>query len=217
MKDSVLCKKFKYTYSNAVLYLIAANVLVFFLCNFVNLRIYGIPLEYWMCMYPPMIQMGWVWQFVTYMFVHTDTLHLLFNMYALFMFGTFIETRLGTKEFLLFYFVCGVLGGVISYFIYLLTGVNSFILGASGAIYAILFLTAISAPGMRVMLFFFIPMKLSLAVLVFIAIEVAEQVFGANQGVAHLVHLSSIAVAYIYCLVRFRISPFKVLKETVFS
>lgn len=218
MRDSFLSKKFKYTFQNAVLYIIGANVLVFFLCNYVRLRIYGIPLEYWMLMYPPMIQSGFVWQFVTYMFVHTDPLHLLFNMYALFTFGTFVETRIGTKEFLLFYFTCGVLGGVISYFVYILTGQQySMVLGASGAVYAVLFLTAITAPTTRVLLFFFIPMKLGLAVLVFLVIEIVEQVFGTNVGVAHLVHLFSVLVAYIYCLVRFRISPFKVLKETIFS
>ena len=217
MRDTFLSKKFKYTFHNSVLYLIGINVLVYFLCNYLNVRIYGIPLEFWMLMYPPMIQSGFVWQFVTYMFVHTDPLHLLFNMYALFTFGTFIETRLGTKEFLLYYFVCGVLGGIISYFLYVLTGNgNSMILGASGAVYAVLFLTAISAPNTRVLLFFFIPMKMPVAVMTFIVIEVVSQITGTAADIADLVHLSGLTFAWIYCLVRFRISPWKVFKESSF-
>lgn len=218
MKDSFINRKFTYKYSNAVLYLIAVNVIIFFLSNFVDLRIMGLNIRYWMFLYPPMIRSGFIWQFVTYMFIHTDAIHLLFNMYALYMFGTFVEARIGSKEFVLYYFICGVLGGVISYFINCYTGqFNTAILGASGAVYAVMFLTAITAPTARVLMFFFIPMKLAFAVLVFLIIEIVEQVFGSSEGIAHLVHLSSVLIGYLYCLIRFRISPYKVLKESLIS
>ena len=48
------------------------------------------------------------YQFVTYMFMHSDISHLFFNMLALYMFGGLLEKTWGSKRFLIFYFVCGV-------------------------------------------------------------------------------------------------------------
>lgn len=216
MTNNFLNKKFRYSYNNAVAYLIGINFLVFIAVSYVRPVISGIPLVYWLSLVPPFIRQGYVWQFVTYMFVHMEFLHLFFNMYALFMFGTMLERAIGTKEFLLFYFLTGTLGGVISYFIYLISGTSMLaVMGASGAVYAMLFLTSVMYPQGRILLFFVIPMRLPVAVMVFIAIEVLSQVGLSGTGVAHLVHLAGIAVAWIYCLVRFRISPFKVWRDAL--
>ena len=108
------------------------------------------------------------------------------------------------------------MGGVVSYVFYLLQGaLAAVIIGASGSIYALLFLAAVLFPQARVLLFFFIPMKMPIAVMVFIAIELFDQIVGLNGGVAHLIHLSSIAVAWLYCLVRFRLNPIQVWKENL--
>lgn len=216
LKDGLLNKKFKYTYSNAAMYLVMVNVLVYMLVNYANIRIKGLPLIYWLGLIPGCVNMGWVWQFFTYMFVHSSFSHLLFNMLGLIMFGQLLERAVGTREFLLFYFVCGVLGGIISYLFYMLQGMlAAVIIGASGSIYALLFLAAVLFPQARVFLFFFIPMKMPIAVMVFIAIELFYQIVGLNGGVAHLIHLSSIAVAWLYCLVRFRLNPIQVWKENL--
>ena len=115
MKDSFLNKKFKYTYSNACIYIVLINVLVFMLTNYTNIAFKGLPLVYWISLVPSFVNRGWIWQFVTYMFVHGSMWHLFFNMFALIMFGRTLERSLGTREFLLFYFLCGILGGVVSY------------------------------------------------------------------------------------------------------
>ncbi|MGX8686097.1 MAG: rhomboid family intramembrane serine protease, partial [Spirochaetales bacterium] len=112
MKDNIFNKKFGYVYRNAVAYLIAINFFVYIAINYIKPVISGIPLVYWLSLVPVFIRQGYVWQFFTYMFVHMEFFHLFFNMYALFMFGTMLERAIGTKEFLLFYFVTGVLGGV---------------------------------------------------------------------------------------------------------
>jgi len=49
-----------------------------------------------------------VWQVVTHMFMHGGFMHILFNMYALWAFGSPIEQMLGQKKFLFFYFSCGI-------------------------------------------------------------------------------------------------------------
>jgi len=216
LKNSFLNKKFKYTYSNASMYLVLINVLVYIAINYANIRINGLPLIYWMALIPGCVNMGWVWQFVTYMFVHSSFSHLLFNMLALIMFGQLVEREVGTREFLLFYFVCGILGGVISYIFYILQGtLSAVIVGASGSIYALLFLSAVLFPQARVLFFFILPMRMPIAVMIFIALEIFDQVMGLQGGVAHLIHLSSIAVAWLYCLVRFRLNPIKIWKESL--
>ncbi len=216
MKDSILNKKFKYTYSNACIYLVILNVMVFMLTNYTRISFKGLPLVYWLSLIPGFINRGWIWQFVTYMFVHGSFMHLFFNMFALIMFGRILERALGTREFLLFYFVCGILGGVVSYLFYLIQGTYGVaVMGASGAIYALLFLSAVLFPTARILLFYFIPMKMPYAVLFYIAIEVLSQVFGLANGVAHLIHLSCIAIAWLYVVLRFRLNPIKIWKENL--
>ncbi len=61
-----------------------------------------------------------IWQYVSHMFMHGSLMHLIFNMYALFMFGTALENVLGRVRFLIFYFVCGI-GAALIY-----NGVNHF-------------------------------------------------------------------------------------------
>ena len=213
LKNSFLNKKFKYTYSNAVMYLILINILVYLVVKS-NYPIKGLPIIYYLGLVPGCVNMGWVWQFFTYMFVHSSFTHLLFNMLGLYMFGTILERELGTREFLLFYFVCGVLGGVISYVFYLLQGQYMVVIvGASGSLYAMLLLTAVFFPNARVLLFFFIPMRMPYAVMLYIAIELFDQIVGLNGGVAHLIHLSSIAIAWLYCIIRFRMNPIKIWKN----
>jgi membrane associated rhomboid family serine protease len=214
VKNNFLNKKFKYTYSNAVSYLILINIVVYMLVNYSNFRINGYPLVLCLGLVPGCINMGWVWQFFTYLFVHNSFTHLFFNMFGLYIFGKTIERELGTREFLLFYFVCGVLGGVISYFFYLLQGSYAVIVvGASGSLYALLLLSAVLFPYAKVLLFFFIPLRMPYAVMLYIAIELFDQVVGLNGGVAHLIHLSSIAIAWLYCLIRFRMNPIKIWRS----
>lgn len=217
MKDSFLNKKFKYTYSNATLYLVVINVLVFIATASNRISFRGIPLFYWLSLVPGFVNMGWVWQLVTYMFVHGSISHLFFNMLALFMFGRLLERTLGTREFLLFYFVCGIMGGVVHYLYYALQGavIGVPVMGASGAIYALLFLCAVMFPNAQILLFFFIPMKMPYAVMVFVAIEIFFHIFGIANGVAHLLHLSCILFAWIYVMVRFRVNPIKVWKDNL--
>ena len=216
MRDSFLNKKFKYTYSNAAIYIVLINVLVFFAVNYTNIAFKGVRLIYWLSLIPGCINMGWVWQFLTYMFVHGSVWHLFFNMFALIMFGRTLERFLGTREFVLFYFLCGILGGVISYVFYVVQGVTGIaVMGASGSIYALLFLCAVLFPSARLLLFFFIPVKMPYAVMIYIAIEIFSQVYGVANGVTHLIHLSCILIAWLYVWLRFRLNPIKVWRENL--
>ena len=233
MKDNFLNRKFKYTYSNVCMYIILANVLVFLATQYLNISFMGLSLKGWLGMIPSLVTKGWVWQLFTYMFVHDSITHLFFNMFALLMFGRALEHFLGTREFLLFYFLCGFLCGLISYGFYMIQGQPTFLIeggrimylvgtgtpvlvvGASGCIYAILFLSAVLFPTARVLFFYVVPVKMPIAVMIYTAIEVFFQVFGINDGVAHFVHLSGIAIAWLYVAIRMRMNPIKIWRDAL--
>lgn len=86
---------------NTVIVLIAINILVFFASN-------SIELTSLLALYFPENENFAFWQFVSHIFMHADLMHLLFNMFALWMFGTQLEAIWGGKRFLIFYFVCGI-------------------------------------------------------------------------------------------------------------
>lgn len=215
MKDNILNKRFKYTFHNSVLYIIGINVLIFILVQYSRLSIQGIPLYYSLSLIPSLVKEGWVWQLFTYMFVHANTSHLLLNMLGLLGFGYTIERTLGTREFLLFYLLTGLFSGLMSYLAFAISGANVVLSGASGAIYGVLLLFAVLYPTSRILLFYFIPVKAPLAVLLFFLVSVFSQITGLNDGVAHLTHLFGMLGALIYCPIRFRVNPFKIWSMTM--
>ncbi len=136
------------------------------------------------------------WILLTSMFLHANTLHLIFNMYALFLFGSLIEQRIGPRRFLLIYLVSGLVAGAAA------TQFYQAALGASGAVTGILGVTIMLMPDLRVLLFFAIPMSLRTAGIIFAIIEV----FGVftPSGVANIAHLVGLGcgLAYGYYLLK---------------
>lgn len=140
-----------------------------------------------------------VWRFVTYMFLHGGLGHLLFNMLGLWMFGTQIEARWGSRPFLLYYLVCG-LGGALTYGVFNLFGMESFVpmVGASGAVYGILLAYGLMFPEAVILIFFIVPMKAKYAVVLFGLIELLSTVSDSGGGVAHLAHLGGMAAGFLF-------------------
>ena len=147
------------------------------------------------------------WQVFTYMYVHGNMNHILFNMLGLFFFGTALEGEIGSWEFLAFYHITGALAGLASLGIYWVTGqYGVFLLGASGAVFAVTLGFAAYRPHDRILLFFVIPLRARSAVILFAAMEVGFQIFDSAGGVAHLTHLAGFLFAYLYLLLRLRIN-----------
>ena len=160
------------------------------------------------------IEKGFVWTFVTYMFVHGDFTHLLFNMIGLLIFGIQVERQMGSREFLLFYFVTGILAGIFSFIIYYLTGQEIiFLVGASGAIYAVQLAYAVFFPNSVLYIWGILPIRAPIMVLGFTAISLFSIIFSRNNGVAHLTHLAGFGFAWIYFHVRFGINPWRRLRS----
>ncbi len=202
-----LQRSFRYSYHNAVLFLIAVNILVFALQRFSNNLV-----TYYVALIPSEVLRGWVWQFVTYMFAHGGISHILFNMLALFIFGTQVEQRLGTAEFLLYYFVTGILAGVFSFAVYYFTRTNVILLGASGAIFAVQLAYAALFPKSVVYFWGILPLRAPVMVLGFTALEIVLSITGIQGGVAHLTHLAGFGFGWLYFLIRFRCNPWTMFK-----
>jgi membrane associated rhomboid family serine protease len=220
---SLIRQPFRYRYDGAVFWLIGINVLVFavmFLLKdrYVVAVIGGVRyrvdvLTYFLSMIPDKVKDGWVWTFFTYMFVHGGVSHILFNMFALFFFGVQVERQMGSREFLLFYFVTGTLAGVFSFFAYTLTGSNGVVLmGASGAIFAVELAYAVLFPDAIIYIWGILPLRAPVMVLGFTALGVILMVTGLGGNVAHITHLAGFAFAWLYFLVRFGINPWHRLR-----
>ncbi len=200
---NIIRKPFRYSYSNAVLFIIAINFLVFLLT-------YLKPQYMYLFAMRPINVDNYhtYWQFVTYMFTHAGFSHIFFNMLGLFFFGFPVERRMGSREFLLFYFFCGIAAGIFSYFFYKTTGSPYvFLLGASGVVYAVLLAYAVYFPDTVIFIMGILPLKATWVVIIYTAIEIFSQLGNPSSGVAHLTHLAGFAFAYLYMWIRLGINP----------
>jgi membrane associated rhomboid family serine protease len=206
----LLQRPLRYSYYNATIVLIAANLLLFIL-SWLSPRA-GIVLA---LIPSAVLRAGTWWQPVTYMFVHSGFQHIFFNMLALFLFGIQLERRLGSTEFLLYYMFCGIGAGLATVFINFAAGMGGVpVVGASGAIFGLLLAFASFFPDARIFVFGFFPIRAPTAVALYAAIEIVMQFWnvrsGSRSGVAHLTHLAGLAFGTVYLLVRFRINPIQV-------
>ena len=157
----------------------------------------------------------WIWQPATYMFLHGGVLHLVFNMLALWMFGTELESMWGTPYFLKFYAVTGVGAALLTILFSLLPFGpaeqlrHATIIGASGAIYGLLLAYAMYFPERPILfLVFWVPARICVIILGAIAFLYS---LGGPSGVANATHLGGLAVAYAF-LKSGRIHPFSEVK-----
>ncbi|MCR4580104.1 MAG: rhomboid family intramembrane serine protease [Treponema sp.] len=206
-------RPFSYSFNRATLFIILINCTLFALC-------YLIPgfyerLHYYASLNVLLVDQGhFYWQFFTYMFVHQNISHVFFNMFGLLVFGLALERAIGSKEFVLFYLVCGTLDGIFSYLVYKFTGqYRVFLMGASGAIYAVLFAYAVFFPRSIIYIWGIIPIPAPVLVAIYAVIEVASQFF-SSSNVAHFTHLFGFLSAWLYFVIRMGIHPLKIWKNT---
>ena len=156
------------------------------------------------------------WQPITHMFMHDGFFHIFFNMYTLVMFGMVVERVLGTKRFIVFYFVTG-LGAVLLHtgvdFIQLRELIHAYpqvhpiynsvprILGASGAVYGVLVAFAMIYPEARMTLIFPpVTLDAKWMVIIFVVIELFTGIAGTKLGIAHFAHLGGALFGWLLML-----------------
>jgi membrane associated rhomboid family serine protease len=201
---NILRRPLRYRYYNATIILIVINIL-FFLFTFVDKQGF---LVYLYLIPSYILSAGAWWQVVTHMFIHSGWAHIFFNMLALFLFGIQLEQRMGSTEFLLYYFICGIGAGIFTVFINAATGQGMVpVVGASGAIFGLLLAFAAFFPDARIFIFGILPMRAPIAVAAYAGIEIVMEFTNLQAGVAHLTHLSALVVGYLYLVVRYGINP----------
>ena len=165
------------------------------------------------------------WQLVTYMFLHSGFMHILFNMFALWMFGVVIENVWGPRKFLFYYISCGIGAGLMqelaqfcSFYLTIssqdpsVTFSELFVIGqqlsmqlngwttigASGAVYAILLAFGMIFPNERIFSFPLpIPIKAKWFVMFYVAIELFSALGSSGDNVAHMAHLGGMLFGFL--------------------
>ncbi len=139
------------------------------------------------------------YQLVTHMFAHSPAtiFHILFNMYALWMFGSVLERIWGPKRFLIFYLACGLAAGVAQMVL-----MQGSAVGASGAIMGLLAGFAYLFPNTQ---FYILPIPFPIKAKFLVAIYAALDLFGGFSGstdnVAHFAHLGGLAMGFILVII----------------
>jgi len=141
-------------------------------------------------------QQYYLWQLVTYMFLHGGFFHILFNMFGLYMFGSELEATWGTRQFTKFYFLCGIGAAIASVIVSPHSPVP--IIGASGAIFGLLMAYGVLFPDRLIYLYMIIPVKAKWFVVIFGTITFLSALSVNNTGVAYVAHLGGMIVGFLY-------------------
>ena len=137
-----------------------------------------------------------IWQLATYIFLHGGFSHILFNLFALWMFGGELESYWGPRKFLGYFFFCGIGAGICT----VVFSPYQFIpvIGASGAIYGILLAFGWLFPNRPIYIYFLFPIPAKFMVIIYGLIELFASMEGTGGGIAHLTHLGGLLFGIIY-------------------
>jgi len=151
----------------------------------------------------PIVTVGFMpWQLITYGFLHGGWAHVLFNCFALFQFGSAVETVLGSRRYLFFFIFCVAGAGLCQLAVTTLMlepgTLPGGTLGASGGVFGLLLAFAIYYPGARlVFLLIPVPVPAKIAVTIYGAIELYLGLSGSQSGVAHFAHLGGLLFGWL--------------------
>ncbi len=217
---------FKYT-PDVVKNLVIINVLVWLAAMFIPAQVLGgFNLNHWIAIYYWDTANFAPYQIVTHMFAHATSgsyvlFHILFNMYALWMFGSILERTWGAKRFLFYYLACGIGAGLLTMGIdtaivqYVANTIDPTVqqintlgpvnnvyfksmVGASGAVYGLLLAFGMTFPNMVLRLIFPpVALKAKYLVMILIAFELYMSISGSATGIGHVAHLSGMLIGFI--------------------
>jgi len=178
----------------------AAFVLTYIPLQIFHSPVFDLPFD-WFALQPDLvIHRFYIWQLATYLFLHGGWFHIIFNMFALWMFGADLERLWGGKKFLVYYFVTGVGAGVLDVVLntLFLPGIPSMTIGCSGAIYGLLLAYGMLFPERLIYLYMIIPIKAKWFVAIMGAIEFVSSFGGPGSGISHFAHLGGMLFGYLY-------------------
>lgn len=199
--------KYKFKMANVVEKLIVINVAVF-------VFLYLIQVVFFLFEMPLNTLSNWLvfsndpgdilykpWSIITYAFLHQGLFHIFFNMLILYYFGNYFLTYFTPKRLLNFYFLGAIVGALVYLLSYNLFPVfsgigQSYLLGASASVMAILVGVATKVPHLGIRLFLFGTVKLWHIAAVFVVLDLVRMPMGNSGG--HLAHLGGALLGYVY-------------------
>ena len=177
--------------------LLIINLIIWGACN-----LFTFPLDYFLGLHDLNHGGFYLYQLITYLFTHTEFLHLFFNMFALFMFGRVLESYWGPSRFFTYYLVTGIGAGLIQLTICYFQDISSITIGASGAVFGILLAFGMIFPNTTLMIIPFpFPIKAKYLVIGYGLLELWLGVVNrSGDNVAHFAHLGGMLFGIILIL-----------------
>jgi membrane associated rhomboid family serine protease len=179
--------------------LIASLVVAFFAQNYHSITYQDFITKYF-TLSPQGLGHGYIWQLLTFQFLHAGLAHLVFNGFALWSFGRYVEQRLGVPRFLILYFGSGVAGGLFQCFMGMLLpnlfGGNT--IGASAGIFGVVAAFSLLEPDSTILLFFLLPMRAISLLYISIGLSVVLMFVPSSTPVAYAAHLGGIFFGMFY-------------------
>ena len=180
---------------SATIILVIANVAAFLLQYVLSSRVFD---------YLPLsitgLRQGYLWQLLSFQFIHAGIWHLLGNCFVIFMFGRSVEEAIGRKSFVALYFSSGIIGGLVQSLAMIILHQNGYVLGASAGAFGVTAAYAILFPDSVIMLFFIIPMPAKFLLLLEGAIAIGGifQLSFFDPRVAHAAHLGGMITGILF-------------------
>jgi membrane associated rhomboid family serine protease len=178
----------------------AVFILTYIPLQIFHSEIFAYPFAWFALQADLVIHRFYVWQLVTYLFLHGGWFHIIFNMFALWMFGSDLESKWGGRKFLFYYFLTGIGAGILDVTLNALfrPDMPSATIGCSGAVYGLLMAYGMLFPERLIYLYMIIPIKAKWFVVIMGAIEFVSSFGGPGSGVSHFAHLGGMLFGYIY-------------------
>jgi membrane associated rhomboid family serine protease len=146
------------------------------------------------------LKQGYVWQLLSFQFLHAGLWHLLGNCLAIFFFGRSVEEAIGKKSFLTLYLASGVVGGLVQSLAMILLHQNTYVLGASAGAFGVTAAYAVLFPDSTILLMFILPIAAKFLLLLEAGIAIAgiARVPGFDPQMAHAAHLGGMLCGVLF-------------------
>ncbi|MBK8395762.1 MAG: rhomboid family intramembrane serine protease [Leptospiraceae bacterium] len=182
--------------------LIISNVVVFILQTATYLLLNAKILEGIFALNPNMVNHFYVFQLVSYGFLHGNFWHIFFNMLNLWFFGAEIENLWGQKRFLILYFLSVFGGGFLTWVIHNLGFNQGIVLGASGGVFGVMTAFALLWPNREALIWGIFPIKMKYIV----PLSMMLLMFAGGGNIAHMAHIGGIlgGVGFFFAVVKYK-------------
>lgn len=145
---------------------------------------------------PALFNGGWLWQAVTYIFLHADIWHFIFNSFMIWMLGRIVEPAMGSRKFLLYFLGCGAAAALLT--AAWTPGSPIPVIGASGAVYGLLGAFAFLYPAAQVYLYFLFPVSARTMAILLGILEFVMTLSRTGSRISSITHLGGLAAGLLW-------------------